>query len=214
MKRERNDVSYDLNVLEHYNLAACARRVGERHKFSDYQQACLATDLYRALCCKKHVGKQREMELSVPAIVDEAWHEFILNTDMYADFSKEFGFFCSHTTFSADDSPHLIEQRIANTIQVAEELGFYFEGNWWPEHKEKTFQIFVKGLDGKTYTFEVCSNMNVLELKHMIKQKMDVCVQKQRLCYAGKTLDDNRTLGDFGVQTQCTLHLVLKITGC
>jgi large subunit ribosomal protein L40e len=213
VKRER-PVSYDLNVIEHYGLIQCAQRVGKNHDLNTYQQMCLATDLYRGLCCKKHVGAQMQMMLSLPSIVDEAWHEMILNTDLYDAFSKDFEFFCKHTTFSADDSPHLIEERVRRTIEVAKELGFYFEGNWWPTQEHKPYQIFVKMLDGKTATFEVKQNMTIQELKVLIKDKNNICSEQQRIVHAGKQLEERRTFADYNIKKESTLHLVLKVGGC
>lgn len=213
-KRERS-VSFDLDVLHHYGLIQCAQVVGKKHELNALAQMCLATDLYRALCCKKYVGADKQLELSMPAIVDEAWHEFILNTDLYAAFSNDFEFFCKHTTFSANDSPHLIEQRVMKTIEVAKELGFYFEGNWWPKQEHNPIQIFVKMLDGKTNAFDVQRNMTILELKRMIKDKSQICMEKQRIIFAGRQLDDKKCIGDYKeIANHVTLHLVLKVTGC
>ncbi len=74
-------------------------------------------------------------------------------------------------------------------------------------------QIFIKGLDGKTFVLNVRLGDDIKDIKAMIREEKGICVMELRLFYGGKQMIDGTKLFQYNIQKESTLHLCLRLRG-
>ena len=79
--------------------------------------------------------------------------------------------------------------------------------------KRSTYQIFQKTLTGKTYTLDVNPSDSVKLYKILCYYMIGIPIDQQRIIFASKVLEDNKTLADYNIQRESTLHFVLRLRG-
>jgi hypothetical protein len=75
------------------------------------------------------------------------------------------------------------------------------------------YEIYVKTLTGKTLTLVVEPNESILIVMLRIQRKEGIPIDQQRLLFAGHQLEEHKTLVNYNIQKESTLHLVLRLRG-
>ena len=74
--------------------------------------------------------------------------------------------------------------------------------------------IFIATLTGKKFNVPFYAEWTVLRLKKEYQNIEGIPLDQMKFIFAGTQMEDDRTLEDYGLKEGCTVHCVLKLSGC
>jgi ubiquitin-large subunit ribosomal protein L40e len=81
------------------------------------------------------------------------------------------------------------------------------------QYTERPYEVYVKSLQGKTMSLMADARDTIATIKAKIQEREGIPPSQCRLLFGGKNLEDERTLAEYSIQKESTLHLSIRLSG-
>ncbi|KAF8853886.1 ubiquitin-domain-containing protein [Acephala macrosclerotiorum] len=183
-------------------------------------------ELRRLLVIKAFAVDEKATKISPTHLMDELWHAAILDTQLYADLQDALGLVLHHRPSGASEQESGHREKRLAMMKAIYRASFSTNpleyGRAAPQasrpqlagHLRNPISIFVVSLSGMKISMTVDKQATIDTIKSVYENLEGVPADQQRLIFAGRQLEDEKTLEHYRIGNEATVHLVTRLIGC
>lgn len=108
--------------------------------------------------------------------------------------------------------PNEIYETIIEILNKPKQIKVFDVNSFMDMYKE-TIKVNFKTPVGKTIILDCPIKCDISEIKLLYNQKENMTSDQQRFIFAGKQLEDGRTLENYNIKNDSTIHVTLRLRG-